>query len=161
MKKIVKYLVSGMTDTKPENLPEGVQVTESVSKTPHKDLELVTMGGNEAVFFEDPDWAHPGPRVGANFKGYGGDRKRFFTVDQAREIGEWLIEVADSHKPKLRKAMDRDGDTWFEVQPEWFIYAESRQKAEDLSRGEDPKTFGWCSWDSLTQYMPNIKIVEE
>lgn len=161
MKKNIKYIVTGVTTTKPENLPSGVSFVENVTTAPHQNLELVTMGSNEAVFFEDTEWADRGTRVGANFKGYGGDRKRYFTMDQAREIGEWLIEVADSHKSKLRKVVEQDGSTWYEVQPEWFIYADSRAGAEDLSIGQTPKDFGWDSFDAVMRCVPNAKVVSE
>lgn len=161
MKKNIKYIVTGVTTTKPENLPNGVSFVENVTTVPHQNLELVTMGSNEAVFFEDTEWADRGTRVGANFKGYGGDRKRYFTMDQAREIGEWLIEVADSHKPKLRKVVDQHGSTWYEVQPEWFIYASSRKEAEELSDGENRNEFGWDSFDKLKRQVTDLKVVSE
>jgi hypothetical protein len=160
VKKVSKYTVTGETTVKPVGLPEGLQVVEDTTEVPHNDLLVISSGGNDVILSEDTRFG-PESRVKIVFNQLSAANiTRLFTLSDARKIGEWLLEVADSNKPKLRKATT-PCSTWFEVKPDWWIYAITRQEAEEISDGQDPLQFGWNSWERLIRAYPNIKIVSE
>ncbi len=159
MKKISTFTVIGETSERPVNLPAGLQVVEDTTEVPHNDLLIISAGGNDVILSEDTNIHRTKNRVKIVFTQVSSPNvARFFSLSDARKIGEWLLEVADSHK--LRKAKT-SCSTWFEVKPDWWIYAVNRQEAEEISDGQDPSDFGWNSWEKLTQSYPNIKIVSE
>lgn len=159
MKKVSKYTITGETTVKPVDLPEGLEVVENTTEVLHNDLLLVSMGGNDVILSEDMSLGAVTPRVKVVFNSISSNKTtRFFSMKDARKIGEWLLEVTDSRK--LRKAAT-DYSTWFEVKPDWWVYADSRQEAEEISDGKTPSQFGWNSWEKLIDSYPSVKIVSE
>lgn len=160
MKKNTTYVVSGETNTKPTDLPSWVKVTESTTKNPHPDFKIFSEGGN---LIELADMEHSGgtPRIQLVVSGYNDAKTRYISVESARLMGEWLLEVAESHNPKLRKFQDRDGSTfnyWYEVAPDKFTYDSSRECAvRYIGRHPD------CAWtyEKLNSEYGPLTLIEE
>jgi hypothetical protein len=125
------YSVNGTSNTKPEGLPEGLDVVEE-TKT-HDRLWAASRGGYSCKFDEFQGVTGESPWIRASFD----NPVASFDMDTARKIGEWLIQVADSYKKELRKFSDGTSTKshWYEVKPEWVVWAGSRSIAEDTYKG--------------------------
>src|SRR6185503_7585590 len=142
------YSVNGSSSTRPEGLPEGLQVVEDSKTFPT--LTVVSNGGRTCTFEEKPGIVRNTGWVRVDFEG----TMRSFKIEDARKIGEWLIEVADSYKQELREYTTSSG-VWYEIEPEWFVTARSRAAAVRISEGEYRSGFGYDSFESLKLSYPN------
>jgi len=141
------YSVNGTSNTRPLGLPEGLQVVED--SKPFPNLTVVSNGFRNCTFEEKRGVVSNTGWVRVDFDG----TVRSFKMEDARKIGEWLIEVADSYKKELREYTTGYG-VWYEVEPEWFITAESREEAVRISEGMDRTEFGYNDLGMLQRGYP-------
>jgi hypothetical protein len=124
VKKVTKYRVSGVSNTKPE-VSKDFTVEEIVEEVPMDALEVLSTRGNSLKAVETTDDGVPVVeiRVSASF--------RKLDVKTATELRDWLTEFVDSNQP-LRVFRDNDGSVvfhWYELEPDKFVFASSRNRA--------------------------------
>jgi hypothetical protein len=123
VKKVTKYRVSGVSNTKPE-VSKDFTVTEIVEEVPMDDLTVESTRGNYLTVAEE----HDGTAVA---KVSLGGSYRSLDVDNARKLRDWLTEFIDSNQ-SLRVFRDNDGSVvfhWYELEPDKFVFASSRNRA--------------------------------
>lgn len=145
MKKVTKYRVSGISNTKPE-VSKDFTVTEIVEEVPMDDLTVESTRGNYLTVAEE----HDGTAVAKVSLG-GSYRK--LDVATATEVRDWLTEFIDSNT-SLKVYGDRDGsfsNLWYELSNGRYVYCSSR---EDANRMQVDNDTGWTFERVSTVYGP-------
>ena len=108
MRKKTVYNVTGVLDTKPENLPDGLQVDELEVD----DMESLEIG---AFTFQDSAMNENGVYIRENKTTFGG---RHLTKEETRRIRDFLDVVLGEEKFVGRVLVDNVEDVWFEFAPD-------------------------------------------
>ena len=117
MRKATHYKVSGVLETKPKNLPEGVEVSEIEVDLPARQLRvnpIHNFGGvtiTEYVFNKDSSFGS----VGVQWVNMG-----ILSESETRKLRDFLTEILGEDPVILRTFKDTDGDSWFEFEPDKF-----------------------------------------
>ena len=153
------YNVAGKSAIKPENLPDGLTVEETTA--PHDPLRVYGTGFTTIIVKESS--RYDVPIVNVSFEGLGQTVSRDVSMETAKKVGQWLLDVAESHT-KLRKFSDGTSSTshWYEVAEDRFVWAWSRAEAERLfSANGDRPNYGRNLVNLKDVYGNGIKLVSE
>lgn len=140
MKKVVKYKVSGMSNTKPD-VSKDFTVEEIVTEVPMDDLKVASIKGNP---MEVREVTNDGT-ITARFDGGWGHRH--FDVDASIKIRDWLNEFIETNSPKLKVFRDRDNGNyrWFELPNGNYTFCRTRSDADQEYANDKTvgQTFSW------------------
>lgn len=123
MRKATHYKVSGVVETKPTNLPEGLTI-EEVDSYVNEVLEIGPFHFadsavyNNAVYIRE-DSSKPS--------------KRHLTKNQTRELRDFLNKILD--EVILGILVDRVNDLWFEFEPGLYTYGADVSYSVEVARG--------------------------
>lgn len=121
MRKKTVYNVSGVLDTKPENLPEGLKVDELEVDS----FETLEIG---PFHFADSGMNANGVFIRENKE----VPNRHLTKEQTRKLRDFLNMVLEE-PVKTRVVKDTDGDVWFEFEPDKFTLGGEHDNPESLN----------------------------
>lgn len=153
MKKITKYKVIGLSDTKPE-VSKDFTVEEVVTEVPLEALEVESIHSNTFRLTE----SNYGGDMGAKF--IIGTHSRHLRLREATKIRDWLNDFIESNT-ELRVFTDRDGSArnrWYEVAPDQFIYSKDRASAVRSFSGDNSD--GW-DYETLKNAYAPLTLVKE
>lgn len=116
MRKATHYKVSGVLETKPEDLPEGLAVEEVEITLPREKIKIIPIHGGSGILLteydlEDTRFAVPGVMIGS---------QGIYDGDEVRKLRDFLNKVLEEDTRILRTFKDADGDSWFEFEPDKF-----------------------------------------
>lgn len=115
MRKATHYKVSGVLETKPTDLPEGLKVEEVEVTLPRLSINIVPIHGGSGMQvaeydLDDTTFTSPGVMLG---------NKGIYDGEQVRKLRDFLNKILEE-STKVRVLRDREGDVWFELSPGKF-----------------------------------------
>ena len=110
MRKETRYKVSGLLETKPSNLPEGVSVEEVKVDAVPTEVSIIPIHGGSGKLFRECSYLDS-PAI--SFDGGG-----IFAGEEVRRLRDFLNVVLNESKFKGRVLVDFVGDVWFEFHPD-------------------------------------------
>jgi hypothetical protein len=131
MRKATHYKVSGVVETKPSDLPEGLAVEEVEVTLPRLSIDIVPIHGGSGIQvaeYDLDDTTFPSPGVMLSNKG-------IYDGEQIRKLRDFLNVVLDE-TPKMRVLKDVDGDVWFELEPNLFTLGTREDDPEALKKAQ-------------------------
>jgi hypothetical protein len=114
MRKVTKYEVSGVVDTNPTNLPEGLEVREILVDAPLASVRIKPIHGGSGNQFNE--FSLSGDRGnGVQIPGMG-----IFAESEVRKLRDFLNAILDEVPEKFvgRVLVDNVHDVWFEFEPD-------------------------------------------
>lgn len=141
MRKLTHYKVSGVLETKPTDLPEGLNVEEVSVELPPDELYLQTAHGESHRFAESltTEAALAITSLGLFYKP---------EVVKLRDFCNKVL--GEDPKPKMRVLEDSSGDWWFELVPGLFTfgskYAEGKTALEDAQTKRQLNDGRYIDW---------------
>jgi hypothetical protein len=140
------YKVEGVLDYQPDELPEGLSVTEIEVDDPKS--VLVRAGGGQEIRVFENDYGQ-GPVVVFQFVGRIGD---YLSLDSAREVRDCLNAILGEGKPTRRvfaEERELDGSwRWWETAPDRWTYETSWAEALQGVESDDPLLVN-VDWDKV------------
>lgn len=150
MKKVIKYKVSGISNTKPE-VSKDFTVEEIVEEVPMDDLTVSSVKGNSMTLSE----VAMGGATTVKFDD--GFRFRQLDVKEATKVRNWLTEFIDSNT-SLKVFRDRDNGNyrWFEIPNGNYTFCRSRAQADQEYANDN--TVGWSYTRLVDTYGPLTRV---
>lgn len=110
MRKETRYKVSGLLETKPSNLPEGVSVEEVKVDAVPTEVRIIPIHGGSGKLFRECSYQES---AAISFDGGG-----IFSEEEVRKLRDFLNVVLGESKFKGRVLVDGVNDVWFEFAPD-------------------------------------------
>lgn len=139
MRKATHYKVSGVLETKPTDLPEGLEVEKVEVLLPARQFKVNPIHNFGGVFINEYFFERTSSfgSVGVQWPDVG-----IIGESEVRKLRDFLNEILEEQVPTLRAFRDVDGDAWFELQPNVFTmgnrcsngYQAARLRAEERIR---------------------------
>jgi hypothetical protein len=122
MRKATHYKVSGVLETKPANLPEGLNVEEVEVTLPKHSVDIRAIHGGSAVHITEYDlckssYENPGMMIPG---------KGIFEGSEVRKLRDFLNVVLGEDKFVGRVLVDGVNDVWFEFEPDVWTQGNDR-----------------------------------
>jgi hypothetical protein len=149
-----EHKIKGTTTTEPKDLPIGFKVESE--RVPHETITRTSTGFNAVTLSEVERYGETLVRFET---AYNADTvKRHLSPKDARALGVWLIEVAESHGVVSLRKVSTGGSTWYEIEKDWFVTAASFSEAKRIAAGEDRREFGYDNLDRLLRVYPSATV---
>jgi hypothetical protein len=114
MRKVTKYKVSGVLETKPTHLPEGLEVEEVEVTLPRETIDIVPIHGGSGIRVAEYDlentfFTAPGVMIGS---------KGIYEGSEVRKLRDFLNRVLGEENANFtgRVLVDSVDDVWFEFE---------------------------------------------
>jgi hypothetical protein len=135
MRKETKYKVSGVSDIKPTDLPEGLEVKEVEVTAPAATLTIEPIHGSFGSLTITETELHGSreDQAAVTMPGHG-----IFAEDELRKLRDFLNLVLGEQEKTVRVILDGSGDLWFELKPGLFTYGTYEGSRENpLEKAKD------------------------
>lgn len=149
MRRKTIYQVTGVSDSKPQNLPEGFKVEELEVD----DIETLEI---RSFHFADSGMHENGVYIREDQTSL---RGRHLTKEETRQVRDFLNKILGETAPKMRVLEDTSGDWWFELFPGLFTfgskYVEGKTALEDAKtnhRLNDGRYIDWSEAKLRSEY---------
>lgn len=151
MRKTTQYKVSGVLETKPTHLPEGLEVEEVEVTLPRETIDIIPIHGGSGIRvaeydLEDTTFTAPGVMIGRN---------GIYDGSEVRRLRDFLnLILGEENNMRCRVVKDREGDVWFELAPDEYTLGGSEVDQEALKKakkklvegyGYRQKSFNWLN----------------
>jgi hypothetical protein len=123
MRKVTKYEVSGVLDTKPTNLPDGLSVSEVEVEVRSETINITPIHGWDSRTVSEWNFSHDSPhgKVGFMWSGSG-----IFSESETRRLRDFLNEILGESQFRGRVLVDCVDDVWFEFTPNQWTQGNDR-----------------------------------
>lgn len=144
MRRVTKYEVSGVVDSKPTDLPEGLEVKEILVDLPPESIQITPIHGGPPYSF------HEFPLTGARGTGVQVQGMGIFQESEVRKLRDFCNKVLGENPGKMRVLEDTSGDWWFELVPGLFTfgskYVEGKTALADAQTNRDLNDGRYIDW---------------